>query len=120
MNLRSKEIVPKEVQIQIAQSIFYILYHVEIPLIAQLGLKILKKLNISLKNGIQTPFDYEYKLFKANDNNELEMRESFRLPRNSRNNITLLCSKISNNFNSTFVKELARKFEDNKPLDAEE
>jgi len=38
---------------------------------AKLGLKILKRLNISLKNGIKTPFDFEYKLYKANTHKEL-------------------------------------------------
>lgn len=58
VNLRSKEQLKADTQIQIAESIFYILYHVEIPLMARLCLKILKRLNIPLKSGIKTPFDY--------------------------------------------------------------
>ena len=60
-----------------------------------MGLKILKKLKIGLKEGIRTPFDMEYKLYKANAKNELELSETFSLSRNGRNNVKLLCSKIN-------------------------
>ena len=69
MNLKRQSKVSGDEQIKIAESIFYILYHVEVPLIIKLGLKILKRLNISLKQGIRTPFDYEYKLYKSNSQN---------------------------------------------------
>jgi len=64
INMRQKKSIVFETQQKIAESIFYLLYHVEIPLISRLGLKILKRLNISFKEGVRTPFDYEYKLYK--------------------------------------------------------
>jgi hypothetical protein len=69
LNLRRRVRIDAAGQAQLAEALFYILYHVEIPLIAKLGIKILKRLNISLKQGIRTPIDCEYKLLQTNDKN---------------------------------------------------
>lgn len=111
VNLRSKDKVEAEMQVRIAEALFYILYHVEIPLVAQLGLKLLKRLNISLKHGLRTPFDYEYKLYRSNAQKELQLTSQFRLPRNNRNNVTLLCSKIHQLFDSSHSSQLATMFQ---------
>jgi hypothetical protein len=55
VNTRKK--VSYEDKIKIGETIFYILYHIEIPLVAKLALKIIKKLNIGLKQGIKTPLE---------------------------------------------------------------
>jgi len=120
LNLKQKVRIDAREQTKIAETIFYMLYHIETPLIAKLGFKILKRLNISLKQGIKTAFDYEYKLYKTNSSSELELKETFKLQRNDRNNVTLLCSKISSIFDTDFKNQLALKFGEPKEIDEEE
>ena len=42
-------------KILVAENLFHTLYHIEVPLVARLSLKILKMLDINLKDGIKTP-----------------------------------------------------------------
>jgi hypothetical protein len=52
--------VPAEEKVRLAELLFYILYHIEVPILAKMALKILRRLKINLKEGIRTPLDYEY------------------------------------------------------------
>jgi hypothetical protein len=56
-----------EEKIRIGETLFYVLYHIEIPLVAKLCLKIIRKLEINLKQqGIRTPLERQYKIYHAN------------------------------------------------------
>ncbi len=71
------------------------LYHIEVPILAKVALKILRKLKINLKEGIRTPLDYEYLLCTQSERQQLAVRETFRLsPSSCGNNVELLCAKI--------------------------
>jgi hypothetical protein len=72
INCRRK--VSYDDKIKIGEIIFFILYHIEVPLISKLSLKIVKKLGINLKDGIKTPFDYEYKLYSISNKQELAFK----------------------------------------------
>lgn len=61
-------------KIKISELLFYILYHIEVPMISRMALKIIKRFKINLKEGIRTPLDYEYRLYSANNKQELALK----------------------------------------------
>jgi hypothetical protein len=54
--------VAAEEKVRLAELLFFVLYHIEVPILAKMALKILRRLKINLKEGIRTPLDYEYSL----------------------------------------------------------
>jgi hypothetical protein len=55
-NCRKK--IAFEEKVRVSELLFFILYHIEVPLINRACLKILKRLKIDLKSGIRTPLEY--------------------------------------------------------------
>jgi hypothetical protein len=96
-NCRKK--VAHEEKIKVAELLFFILYHIEVPILAKIALKILRRFNINLKDGISTPLDCEYTLCAITEKQELTIKDTFKLSAtNCRNNVELLCAKIHNIF----------------------
>ena len=61
LELKVRKNLEIEEKTETASTLFYMIFHVEVPLIVRVGLRILKMLGISLKDNIRTPFDYVYK-----------------------------------------------------------
>lgn len=93
-----KRITPEE-KLRLAELLFFMLYHIEVPILAKVSLKILRRLKINLKEGIKTPLDYEYTLCSVGEKQDLAIRETFYLsPSTCNNNVELLCAKIQSIF----------------------
>jgi len=91
--------VPSEEKVRLAELLFFILYHIEVPILAKMALKILRRLKINLKEGIRTPLDYEYTLCSITDKQQLAIRQTFKLSGSPcSNNVELLCAKIHSIF----------------------
>ena len=79
---------------------FYLVYHVNTPIIARVCLRILRYLKISLKSNIKTPFDFTYYSVSMQQNKFIS--EQFKIEdENSYNNPELLSVKIYDRFTST-------------------
>lgn len=86
-------------KVVIAETLFYILYHIEVPLVCRLALKIAKKLQINLKADIRTPLDLEYRTIGLTEGEELKLVDRFRIGNAKKlNNVELISCKIANIF----------------------
>lgn len=53
-----------------AEVLFYLIYHLEVPLICRINLRILNSLKIPLKRDIKTPLERTYKVISFNENGQ--------------------------------------------------